>query len=96
VGPGVGGGCRAPPSKPVLANLPPSSRAARAVLFAPRGAQPSRSCFAASEAVIGSCACFGQRLRPRLMTRLIFELAGNTRPGRRLWEMTIPFLYLGE
>ena len=37
-----------------------------------------------------------QRLRPRLMTRSIFELAGSTRPGRRLWEMTMPFLRLRE
>jgi hypothetical protein len=37
-----------------------------------------------------------QSLRPRLTTRLIFELAGSTRPGRRLWEMTMPFLRLRE
>jgi hypothetical protein len=34
--------------------------------------------------------------RPRLTTRLTFELAGITNPGRRLCEITMPFLFLRE
>jgi hypothetical protein len=35
-----------------------------------------------------------QGLRPRLTTRLIFELIGSTRPARRLCALTTPFFLL--
>lgn len=37
-----------------------------------------------------------QRFRPRLTTRSILEPPGTTRPGRRLWEMTVPFFLWRE
>jgi hypothetical protein len=37
-----------------------------------------------------------QRFRPRLTTRSILEPPGTTRPGRRLWEMTVPFFLRRE
>ena len=37
-----------------------------------------------------------QRRRPRLTTRSIFELAGSTRPGRRLCPITTPLRFVRE